>query len=333
VTALACAAVLVLGGCTSAAGPAPSTDTVRGDLLMHDPALVAGSQSDISGAHAGEWFVYSTGSETADDGTLRIHSSTDGITWRDAGTVWDAQPDWLAASVPGVSNLWAPELYEHDGRWFLYFAASTFGSNTSVIALATNETLDPSSPDYAWVDRGPVLASARGDDFNAIDPAVVEDADGTPWLAFGSFWSGIRMVALAWPDGLRADDDTPLRLADRQVPPNAIEAATIVRHDGDYFLFFSRDSCCRGVASTYNMAVGRAQDVTGPYMDRDGHALLADGGTAVLGSAGDRIGPGGESASGGFLAYHYYSAALGGAAQLGLAELVWDDAGWPSISG
>ena len=57
-----------------------------------------------------------------------------------------------------MSNLWAPELIEHDGTWYLYYSASTFGSNRSVIALATNTTLDPDDPDYEWVDQGEVLA-------------------------------------------------------------------------------------------------------------------------------------------------------------------------------
>ena len=42
--------------------------------------------------------------------------------------------------------------------FYLYYSASTFGSNDSITALATNTTLDPSDPDYTWVDRGPVIS-------------------------------------------------------------------------------------------------------------------------------------------------------------------------------
>jgi hypothetical protein len=60
-------------------------------------------------------------------------------------------------------------------------------------------------------------------DDNAIDPAVIEGMDGTSYLAFGSFWSGIRMWALQWPSGrLAPGQGQPLRLADRFVPPNAM---------------------------------------------------------------------------------------------------------------
>jgi arabinan endo-1,5-alpha-L-arabinosidase len=233
--------------------------------------------------------------------------------------------------VPGVDNVWAPELVEHDGTWYLYYSASTFGKNTSVIALATNTTLDPDDPASEWVDRGPVIASAGGDDFNAIDPGVATDDDGTPWMSFGSFWSGIRMVELEWPSGVRADDAEPLRVADRGAPPNAIEAPYLLEHDGDWFLFVSRDNCCRGADSTYRIAVGRADAPTGPFVDRDGVPLLEDGGTVLLETEGRHIGPGGQSVADGMMALHYYDRDLNGQFQLALVPLGWDAEGWPEL--
>lgn len=291
---------------------------------MHDPAYAVSGDTQ---------YVYSTGNASVADGGIEIRSSSDGTTWRYRGEVWTEKPAWLSEAVPGVTNLWAPELVEHEGTWYLYYSASTFGSNTSVIALATNATLDPDDPDYEWVDRGEVVASSRGDDFNAIDPGLVVDDSGEPWMAFGSFWSGIRMVPLAWPDGLRADDAEPLRLADRVSPPNAVEAPYIVEHDGDYFLFVSFDSCCQAVESTYHVMVGRADDVTGPYVDRDGTPLLTGGGTTVLDADADvHIGPGGQSVADGTLAVHYYDRRLDGAFQLALLPLVWDAEGWPTAA-
>lgn len=318
------AAALLLAGCSGA--PAGKLD-LTGDLAAHDPAIVVDGDN---------WYVFATGSARG-DGNIQIRRSTDeGHTWSFVDTVWNEKPEWLVEAVPGVANLWAPELIEHDGTWYLYYAASTFGSNHSVIALATNTTLDANDPAYEWVDEGPVLESQTSDDFNAIDPAVVNvqgiDVDGTPWMAFGSFWSGIRMVELEWPTGMVADPEAePLRLADRGSPPNAIEAPYLVEHGGWFYLFVSKDSCCQGLNSTYSMWVGRSAEVTGPYLDRDGVPMLEDGGTLLLKSDGDEIGPGGQSASNGWLAYHFYDGARGGDPTLAIRSLSWDSEGWPVL--
>lgn len=316
---VAVALAVLVAGCAPMGGAWELT----GDLATHDPALAKDGDT---------WFVYSTGNGTVADGNIQVRSSDDGRAWRYEGEVWERKPDWLREAVPGVTNLWAPELVEHDGTWYLYYSASTFGKNRSLIALATNTTLDPDDPDYEWVDRGEVVGSVPGDAFNAIDPGVAVDEAGTPWMAFGSFWSGIRMVELEWPDGLRADPAAePLRLADRGAPPNAIEAPYLMEHNGDWFLFVSRDSCCQGSDSTYKIAVGRADAPTGPFVDRDGVPLLEDGGTILAETEGTRIGPGGQSVADGMMALHYYDGELNGQFRLALVPIEWGDDGWPEL--
>jgi arabinan endo-1,5-alpha-L-arabinosidase len=316
VLTLAAVLLFLLSGCSTETG----ARALSGDIAVHDPAYVAGTDGAAD-------YVFSTGNGDIADGNIQIRRSVDGLAWEYVGEVWQEKPAWLVAAVPGVDNLWAPELHQHDGTWYLYYSASLFGTNTSVIALATNSTLDPDAADYEWVDQGEVITSV-GTDFNAIDPGVVEDAAGTPWLTFGSFSSGLHLVQLEWPGGLRADDADPELIADRDTAVNALEAPFLLAHDDYFYLFFSRDFCCRGTESTYNIAVGRSETVNGPYLDANGAALLDDGGTPLLGNDGDRVGPGGQSVSGGTLAFHYYDTALDGAFQLGLIPLQWED-GWP----
>ncbi len=299
---------------------------LSGDLAAHDPALAVG--------HDGApWTVFATGIEGDPAGPIQVRTSQDGREWAYAGLVWKPrdEPAWVADVVPGVRSYWAPEVYEHDGTYYLYWSASTFGSNRSVIGLHTSPTLDPGDPDYGWTDRGEVIRSVPGHtDWNAIDAGIVEDADGTPWMAFGSFWGGIQLVELEWPSGKPADPSAdPVTIASRGAPPNAIEAPYVVERDGWYYLFVSKDSCCQGVRSTYNVVVGRSREVTGPYVDAQGVPMLEDGGTPVLATDGSMIGPGGQSVSDGHLAFHYYDEDLGGAFQLAIRELAWDDEGWP----
>lgn len=303
----------------------PRVLELSGDRRTHDPALTR----DVA---SGDWFVFSTGDPAVAGGTIQIRRSADLREWVYAGTVFDAIPEWVVAAVPGVQNLWAPDVYRHGGVYYLYYSASTFGSNRSVIGLATNTTLDPDDPSYAWVDQGQVHASEPSNDYNAIDPAIVEDEAGTPWMAFGSFWSGIRMLRLEWPSGKpAADQGEPLRLADRFVPPNAIEAPAIIRRWGWYYLFVSLDFCCQGTNSTYKIAVGRSREVTGPYYDRLGTPLLHGGGTVLLSERGDMFGPGGQSIHGNYLAHHFYDGSAEGDFRLGVRSLGWDLDLWPRL--
>jgi arabinan endo-1,5-alpha-L-arabinosidase len=320
----------------------PGGKTVVGQTSpIHDPALII--------ADDGTWYLYSTGLLNRENGgTIQVWSSHDqGTTWEYKGTVWDKIPAWIDAhfavgELPG--NLWAPEIYENDGTYYLYYSASRFGGNYSLTALATNTTLDPSDPDYEWVDQGLVVSSpATGLDpnnpnktFNAIDAGIVEDADGKPYMAIGSFWYGIFLVPLEWPTGKPVADwqSRTVNIADRFKAGNPIEAPYITKHGDYYYLFVSFDSCCRGADSTYKVAVGRSKSVKGPYLDKDGRDMFGGGGSVVLDSHGAITGPGGQSVFGDYLAFHYYDGSnedIPYFPTLGLQKIDWVD-GWPSFN-
>ena len=303
----------------------PAIAPLHGNVTLHDPALAQGTKANV-------WFVYSSGDPGIDGGTVQIRKSVDnGRTWNYQGTIWDTIPKWLTDEVPGANTMWAPEILRHGETYYLYYAVSTLGHNNSVIALATNTTLDPTAPGYRWVDQGKVVRSVPASDFNAIDPDVVQDTAGTPWLVFGSYWSGIQMVQLQWPTGKRSGDATRFHLADRKLPLNAVEGAAMIAHDGWYYLFTSWDRCCQGVQSTYRIVVGRSRTITGPYVDTTGHSLMDGGGTTLLASTGSQVGPGGETIAGNVLAYHFYDATAAGVPRLALRSVSWTAEGWPQL--
>ena len=51
-----------------------------------------------------------------------------------------------------------------------------------------------------------------------------------------------------------------------------------------YYLFVNWGQCCQGTNSTYEVRVGRAEKVTGPYLDRAGQPLADGGGSLFLAS-------------------------------------------------
>ncbi|MFG3342478.1 arabinan endo-1,5-alpha-L-arabinosidase [Glycomyces sp. NPDC048151] len=296
-----------------------------GDLGAHDPGLFAPC------TEGDPWYVFATGWGPLGDGNVTIRSSTDdGATWTYVDTVWDTKPQWLKDAVPGVDNIWAPEIYfdEEQDRYYLYYSASTFGKQRSVIALATNETLDPADDDYEWVDEGLVWESNPGDPYNAIDPTILE-ADGRHYMAYGSWWNGIYMLELDWPSGQVKSGATAVHVAGRGGA--GIEAPVLTEHDGYYYLFTSWDVCCAGADSTYNIRVGRSTSPTGPFTDASGKALTDGGGTLVLGAHGDYVATGGQSISNGLMAYHSYHE--DGHFDLGVEEIEWNAQGWPVLDG
>jgi arabinan endo-1,5-alpha-L-arabinosidase len=286
---------------------------VTGDTGVHDPSILKRTDGSYLLAHTGNG--------------ISLKTSADRIAFRNAGAAFPNGTPWANTYTNNSRHLWAPDLSYRNGQYYLYYSASTFGVNRSAIFLATS----PSGNSGTWTHRGLVVESRTSDNFNAIDPDLVVDDQGRWWLSFGSFWSGIKMIALNPSTGLRTDS-TLLSIAGRN--GGAIEAPNIVKRGGYYYLFVSFDRCCQGAASTYRVMVGRSTSVTGPYVDRNGVALTSGGGTEILAGQGRVHGPGHQDvladSGGDVLVYHYY--ADNGASLLGVNLLRLDPAAWPYLS-
>lgn len=315
---------LLVGG----RGPGPAVGAADPGAydFVHDPSIIK---------QGATYYVFSTGAPdgAVGNGNIQMRTSRDLRHWRYRGVVFPTIPTWITDAVGPLLNLWAPDISYWRGVYHLYYAGSQFGTTNSVIGLATNVTLDPTNSAYHWVDRGLVVRSGSQDDWNAIDPTLALDAAGRPWLAFGSFWSGVKLRRVAPTTGKLAtgSEATLYALASRP-DSHAVEAPSILYRRPYYYLFVSFDLCCRGADSTYRIMVGRATRITGPYVARDGQAMSAGGATPVLASQGRYRGPGGQSVlrdgPRDLLAHHYYDAATG-AARLQINPLTWSADGWP----
>ena len=313
---------------------------VAGDVeYVHDPSIAKDGDT---------WYLFGTANGPIRDGELPIRCSQDLHVWKRCGNVFDKVPDWIKKESPATKELWAPDISYFNGEFHLYYAFSVFGKNTSGIALLTNKTLNPKSPDFHWVDHGLVLRSRLEDDFNAIDPNLVLDDNGQPWLSFGSFWTGIKMRRLDAKTGLLSSEDTKVySIATRKRPANpppnppglpgdwqAVEAPFIIHHADFYYLFVSFDLCCRGTKSNYKTMVARSPSVTGPYVDAAGTAMLEGGGTPLLLGNSRWFGPGGESLlqqkDGDIIVFHAYDGTTGHA-YLQISSIAWVD-GWPKVA-
>jgi hypothetical protein len=239
--------------------------------------------------------------------------------WASLKNTFSALPSWIPGAIgSSPSNLWAPDINYVNGQYRLYYAASTFGSNNSVIGLATATNIEG-----PWTDAGEVFRSTSSNNYNAIDPDYIEGK-----LSFGSFWDGIKMIDIG-SNGKRSGS-AMYNLASRG--GGAIEAPSIVHVGSYYYLFVSFDKCCAGTSSTYRSMVGRSSSLTGPYADQNGVAMMSGGATQLLATNGNEIGPGGGDVSSlpGYYAYHFYDGAANGASKLQIRPITYSN-GWPVL--
>ena len=256
----------------------------------------------------GKYYTYGTGGSSL--------VSDDGWTWR------------RGATLPRRGL--APDVIHIGDRYYVYVAANIGAQPKAAINMISNKTLDPDSPDYKWEEGGVVASSDGVEDCNAIDPGVFLDpTDGRLWLVYGSYFGYIRLVELDPKTGKRLNpNDQPRDLAIN------CEASDMMYHDGWYYLLATHGSCCRGADSGYNIRVGRAKKVTGPFLDNEGVDMIQGGGKLFAGSGGRVVGPGhfglldlGDGVQKFSL---HYEADLdrGGASVLDIRPLLWKD-GWP----
>ncbi|MCA9258017.1 MAG: family 43 glycosylhydrolase [Planctomycetales bacterium] len=325
---------------------------------VHDPVIIR--QNDA-------YYVFSTGRGVS------VWRSTDLANWTACDPVFSEPPDWIREMLPEFRNhFWAPDVYFRDGVYYLYYSVSEFGRNRSAIGVATNVTLNREDDDFQWIDRGKVVDSIPGRDmWNAIDSHVVQDDNDAPWMSFGSHWGGLKIVRLDanlttlaepqhwatiaarhryWKIDERdaGDSANPELNYETLYPPQvlelnrssesgAIEAPFIYRKHGYYYLFASWDRCCRGIESTYKVVVGRARQITGPYVDREGERMQHGGGSLVVqGVEASRWAALGHNAVAEFdgvdyLVCHGYDKRDRGRSKLIVEPITWDADLWPVV--
>jgi arabinan endo-1,5-alpha-L-arabinosidase len=289
--------------------------TLDGQVGIHDPSTIMLSN--------GKYYTWGTG------GSALV--SDDGWTWR--------------AGVRPLHTGAAPDVIHIGDRYYMYSTQGRPGSATSSdIVMAWTKTLDPSSPDYKWVEGGTVASSDGIEDCNAIDPGLLLDpTTGRLWMVYGSYIGYIRLVELDPKTGKRfgprttKDPKTGKTVTNPDKPIDiaiTCEAADLIYHDGWYYLLATHGSCCRGADSAYNIRMGRSKKVTGPYVDANGVDMIKAGGKQLLGSRGRLIGPGHfgmmDLGQGIYKFTMHWEADLdrGGASILDIRPLLWKD-GWP----
>lgn len=271
---------------------------------------------------------------------IQIRKSDDLITWEYVGTALESVPEdayeWTNANI-----LWAPDLVKMNGKYHLYYSASTFGSNQSMIGLLTSDSMEG-----PWKNQGAVIKSSAGGENNAIDPTIINDRDGNPWMVYGSFFGGIYIKQLDAATGMPLDEGVGTLIARRSNDvANAVEGPYITYNEEEdkFYLFVSYDS----LSADYNVRVARSENIDGPYVDYTGNEMTDtqtfpfEVGTKLMGGYqfGDEDGwvaPGHNSILNDNGDYYMIHHARGQQdknwSYLHVRKIVWTEDGWPLLS-
>ncbi|MFD2570854.1 arabinan endo-1,5-alpha-L-arabinosidase [Spirosoma soli] len=309
---------LILPLVVSAQSQTPTSET---SIATHDPSSI--QKED------GQYWYFSTGHG------IQAVSSPDLQHWKVEKSIFEkgTWPNWIDSTVQGFKgHFWAPDCVRMNGKYYLYYSCSTFGSPTSAIGVATSPTLNQQSPDYRWTDQGMVVKSKVKADFNAIDPGLMRDTDGRVYMVYGSFHGGIGAAEIDTVTGKIKAGTTVKRVAGGR--ESDWEAAALVKEGRYYYLFVNNGLCCKGLNSTYYIVVGRSESPLGPFLDQTGRDLTVGGGTVVLRTAGQYIGPGHvgllREGNRNLVSIHFYDAENKGRPRLDLRLLKFKN-GWPNL--
>nr|WP_255489766.1 arabinan endo-1,5-alpha-L-arabinosidase [Dysgonomonas sp. 25] len=242
-----------------------------GTYNVHDPSCLLIGDT---------YYMYSTDAIYKEDSTviksenlpfgyIQVRKSKDLVNWEFAGWAFNEIPReakewvWEQSGGKGATNIWAPYILEHNGKYRLYYSVSAFALQTSYIGLAESD-----SPEGPWELKGCVVKTKKGDVMNAIDPSIVTNPEnGEQWMHYGSYFGGLHCVQLNPETGLTLKKDDQGHLTARRFngKKNNIEAPEIIYNPElkQYFLFVSYDP----LMTTYNVRVGRSDKPEGPFFD------------------------------------------------------------------
>ncbi len=205
---------------------------------------------------------------------IQVRRSADLVKWEFIGWAYNGIPsqavDYITSngSTP-VDNVWAPYILKYGDEYRLYYSQAANAAKLSAIGLTLG-----SNPEGPWTEAGLVVTSKSTITMpNAIDPTVIFDQEGNNYMFYGSSWDGIYILELDPNTGLaKTSGSKGRRVAHRGFTGGTmngnIEAPEIIYNPkfNKYYLFISYD----WLETKYNVRVGRADNVTGPYYDYNG---------------------------------------------------------------
>lgn len=189
---------------------------------------------------------------------------------------WEIKPDAMPLLAPWIqrasSDVWAPEVIFTAGQYVLYYTAREQQSGKQCIGVAVSD--DPAG---IFVDKNRQPIVCQRDLGGSIDPDPFRDGNKL-YLFFKNDGNCCRMATSIYVQELARDGlsvkGQPKALLSNDAPweGSVIEAPTMYKHAGRYYLFFSANSYDR---PSYAVGYAICQNVTGPCQDAAENPILS----------------------------------------------------------
>ncbi|NJM07279.1 family 43 glycosylhydrolase [Candidatus Gracilibacteria bacterium] len=266
------------------------------------------------------YYAYATNSAGAN---IQVARSDDLVEWHVDGDALPILPAW---ANPG--NTWAPEVSAFaDDMYVMYFTARHAASGRQCIGAASST--EPRGP-FTAVGAEPLICQL--DLGGSIDAAVFDD-DGTRYVLWKNDGNCCGADTWLYLQPLSADGlallGEPLQLIkqDQAWEGRLIEAPTLWKQAGRYFLFYSANSY---TGLDYAVGYAVADTIAGPYTKADAPLLVSDlEGGAAFGPGGQDIVVSDDGET--WLVYHSWDPTVT-YRRMQLDELRWQD-GVPVVDG
>ncbi|MGM0377647.1 MAG: glycoside hydrolase family 43 protein [Bacteroidota bacterium] len=215
--------------------------------------------------HDDTYYAYGT---SAEDG-IAVYASGDLKTWE--GPVGATEGLALHKSDSwGDRWFWAPEVYEVDGTFYMYFSADEH------TCVATSDS--PLGP-FTQEEKEPMLPGEK-----SIDNSLFIDDDGTPYMYFDRFNDGLNIwVAELTEDLLEIKTETlesciHVSQEWEEVWPRVNEGPYVLKHEGLYYMTYSANSY---ESPFYGVGFAVSGSPLGPWEKYEDNPILQKPGSLV----------------------------------------------------
>ena len=251
---------------TSEPTQAVPTNTAAVGEVFENPVLEQDFPDPFILQDGDTYYAYAT---NAAGKNISLARSDDLVHWQLLGDALPALPKW-AKLTGGLT--WAPEVIKVADRYIMYYTTRDKASDKQCVGQAVSD-----SPEGKFKDTNTKAFVCQSQQGGTIDPDPFQDDDGKLYLYYKNDGNCCSMATYIYgqelaPDGLSLLGE-PVRLIrnDKQWEGHVIEAPTMFKHDGKYYLFYSANNY-----AGFEYAVGYAncESPLGPCEDAPENPIL-----------------------------------------------------------